>query len=220
MLQLPQPLRRPDETYRSSPAIRWGPHGVADSVKTTLPANGQSGRMGSRILDNLRVCSHWPSSQALRERIGAIACSSALATAVACSSPPTDHLGGVTPADVVDIALRAGLTCAPASELSDGDAYTTECGDFDAGRLTFGGRTTETVSHISASAPLFPLPGTELALADAVAELDYEGRDTEAFKAWIRTQTAGITDELERDFGPARAMFFGNTLILESVGAS
>ena len=92
-----------------------------------------------------------------------------IAATMSCGSAPTDHLGGVTPADVVSIALAAGLTCSPAGSLRTGamtvtetlemmeaeidtvrdalrDAYTTECGtpdEYDAnGRVTFGGATT------------------------------------------------------------------------------
>ena len=141
---------------------------------------------------------------------------------VGCGSAPTDHLGGIAPADVVDIALAAGLTCAPAADLQDGDVYRTQCGSLDDGKVSFGGSTTDTVSSISTSPPLFAPPGTELDLADAVAELGYEGGDADALKEWIRTQAAGITNDPQRDFGPARAIFVAvaNVLVLESVGNS
>lgn len=96
--------------------------------------------------------------------------------------------------------------------------------DTDLDSVLFGahvfsrGNTTDTVSHISVMPPVLA-PGTELDLADAVAELGYEGGDADALKEWIRTQAAGITNDLERNFGPAQATFVGNSLILESVGA-
>ena len=121
--------------------------------------------------------------------------------------------------------MAAGLTCEPDDEVSDGDAYRTVCENTDVdsvlfgAHVFFGGSTTDTVSSISVMPSVFAPAGTELDLADAVAELGYEGGDVDALKEWIRTQAAGITNDLERDFGPARAMFVGNSLILESVGA-
>ena len=149
----------------------------------------------------------------------------AVATIAACSSPPTDHLGGIKPADVVNIALAAGLTCEPEPDLPQGEVYRTKCEDMDPdsplffAHVWFGGSTTDTVSSITAGPPTLGPAETALDLADAVADLDYEGGDPDALKEWIRTQAAGITTDLERDFGPARAMFVGGSLFLDSVGA-
>ena len=145
------------------------------------------------------------------------------ATLVGCSSAPTDHLGGVTPADLVQVGLAAGLNCS-ADVPVEGDVHTTVCsgGDLD-GYLSFGGSTTDTVSHIEGGAPILSQGEETVALADAVAELDYAGGDPDAFKEWIRTQESGITNDLFRDFGPARTSYvLGGTFSvrsLDTVGA-
>lgn len=146
---------------------------------------------------------------------------------LSCKAAPTDHLGGISPEQLLGVATEAGFTCATHDVAGKTDTYTTRCGTPDGdslnGSLRFGGSTTAaTVSFITATAPAFVSPDAELNLAYAVAELEYDGCHVHALKSWIRAQAAGTTTTLSRDFGPVTATFAssGNVLILESMGRS